>query len=395
MKKVCGLDVHKDTIFLCILAGNGQTILQEYSTLTPDIESMRAMILSNKVSDVAMESTGVYWIPIWRILEGYFNLHLVNPYLIKQMPGRKTDVKDAQWIATVLQKKLIRRSYIPGKQIQELRQYERRYIRLCEQITRIEQEIDRHLHRCNIRITNFVTKIGSVSVMGVVDGIVQGKTAPEELIRYVHGRITNKHKDKIKASLTGVVSEADRFILEQNLQEHERISIQQQRCIEHMEQLCDKYYQEEIELLCTIPGIRKLSAMIIIAEMGADMKIFATAAALVGWTGLRPRNDESAGKIKSRKITNGNKYLRRILVQCAWGITRTKGCWLSGKYRELAKRRSQKKALIAIARKLLEIIWHVLSKHEKYREYEPKLNPEQKAKKIARLKKQLLELQAS
>lgn len=394
MKKVCGLDVHKDSIFLCILTGNGQKILQEYSTLTPDIESMRTVLLSNKVSDVAMESTGIYWIPIWRILEGYFNLHLVNPYLIKQMPGRKTDVKDAQWIATVLQKKLIRSSYIPGKQIQELRQYTRKYVRLGEQVTRIEQEIDRHLHRCNIRITNFATKIGSVSVMGVVGGIVQGETTPEELIRYVHGRITNKYKEKIKASLTGVVSETDRFILEQNLQEHELMTIQRQRCVENMEQLCDKFYQEEIELLCTIPGIKKLSAMIIIAEMGVDMKTFATAAALVGWAGLRPRNDESAGKIKSRKITNGNKYLRRILVQCTWGITRTKGCWLSVKFQELAKRRSQKKALIAIARKLLVIIWHVMSKHEKYREYKPKLNPEQKAKKIARLEKQLLELQA-
>jgi transposase len=394
MKKVCGLDVHKDSIFLCILTVHGQKILQEYSTLTPDIESMRTMILSNKVSDVAMESTGIYWIPIWRILEGYFNLHLVNPYLIKQMPGRKTDVKDAQWIATVLQKKLIRSSYIPGKHIQELRQYTRKYVRLCEQVTRIEQEIDRHLHRCNIRITNFATKIGSVSVMGVVDGIVKGETTPEELIRYVHGRIANKYKDKIKASLTGVVSETDRFILEQNLQEHELVTIQQQRCVENMEQLSSKYYQEEMELLCTIPGIKKLSAMTIIAEMGVDMKTFATAAALVGWAGLRPRNDESAGKIKSRKITNGNKYLRRILVQCAWGITRTKACWLSGKFQELAKRRSHKKALIAIARKLLVIIWHVLSKHEQYKEYKPKLNPVQKAKKIARLEKQLLELQA-
>lgn len=394
MKKVCGLDVHKDTIFLCILAGNGQTILQEYSTLTPDIESMRTMILANKVSDIAMESTGIYWIPVWRILEGYFNLHLVNPYLIKQMPGRKTDVKDAQWIATVLQKKLIRSSYIPEKQIQELRQYERRYVRLCEQQTRIEQEIDRHLHRCNIRITNFASKIGSVSVMKVVGGIVRGETRPDELIQHVHGRITNKHKDKIKASLTGIISEADRFILEQNLQEHELLASQQQKCVEQMEQLCDKYYQKEIELLCSIPGIKKLSAMTIIAEMGVDMRQFATSAALVGWAGLRPRNDESAGKIKSRRITNGNKYLRRILVQCAWGITRTKACWLSGKYQELAKRRSRKKALIAIARKLLVIIWHVLSKHEKYKEYKPKLNPVQRAKKIARLEKQLLELQA-
>jgi len=395
MKKVCGLDVHKDSIFLCILFGNGRSILEEFSTLTPDIELMRGLLLKNKVSDVAMESTGVYWIPIWRMLEGYFTLHLVNPYLIKQMPGRKTDVKDAQWIATVLQKNLIRGSYIPEQQILELRQYERKYVRLSEQVTRIEVEIDRHLHRCNIRITNFATKIGSVSVMNVVNSIVRGETNPNELTRCVHGAIKNRHKEKIKAALTGFISETDRFILEQNIKELELVRSQQQVCIDRMEHICDKRYQKETDLLCTIPGIKKLSAMMILAELGNDMKVFKTASALVGWAGLRPRNDESAGKIKSRKITNGNKYLRRILVQCAWGMSRTKGCWLNIKYQELAKRLSSKKALIAIARKLLEIIWHVLSKHEEYRDYKPRLNPLQKVKKIARLEKQLMELQAS
>ena len=161
-----------------------------------------------------------------------------------------------------------------------------------------------------------------------------------------------------------------------------------------MEQICDTLYKDEMNLLCSVPGIQRLSAMTIIAELGVDLKTFITAASLVGWAGLRPRNDETAKKIKSRKITNGNKYLRRILVQCAWAITRSKKCWLSGKFNELAKRRSQKKALIAIARKLLVIIWHILSKHETYKEYKPKLSPEQKQKRIARLEKQILELQA-
>ena len=394
MKKVCGLDVHKDTIFLCILTGNGQTFLQEFSTLTPDIEAMRDLIKEQQVSEIAMESTGIYWIPIWRILQGHVEMKLVNPYFIKQLPGRKTDVKDSQWIATVLQKGLIRGSYIPGKHIQELRQYERRYVRICEQTTRIEQEIDRQLHRCNIRITNFTSKVGSVSVMGVVRGLIKGESTPEELIKHIHGRITNKHKEKIAASLKGIVADSDRFILRHNFEELELLIRQQQECVKEMEKICDTLYKEEMKLLCTVPGIQKLSAMTIIAELGVDLKTFITAAALVGWVGLRPRNDESAKKIKSRKITNGNKYLRRILVQCAWSITRTKGCWLSGKFNELAKRRSQKKALIAIARKLLVIIWHILSKHEAYKEYKPKLSKEQKQKRIARLEKQILELQA-
>ncbi len=394
MKKVCGLDVHKDTIFLCILAENGQTLLKEFSTLTPDIEEMRDLIKEQQVSEVAMESTGIYWMPIWRILQGHVEMKLVNPYFIKQLPGRKTDVKDSQWIATVLQKKLIKGSYIPGKHIQELRQYERRYVHICEQVTRVEQALDRQLHRCNIRITNFTSKVGSASVMGVVRGLVKGETAPEALIKHIHGRITNKHKEKIAASLKGIISDSDRFIFRQNYEELELLSRQQQECVKEMEKICDTLYKEELNLLCTVPGIQKWSAMTIIAELGVDLKTFITAASLVGWAGLRPRNDESAKKIKSRKITNGNKYLRRILVQCAWGITRSKGCWLSDKFNELAKRRSQKKALIAIARKLLVIIWHILSKHESYKEYKPKLSKEQKQKRIARLEKQILELQA-
>jgi transposase len=394
MKKVCGLDVHKDTIFLCILSSDGQVLLKEYSTLTPDIQDMLELIKQEKVTEVAMESTGVYWIPIWRILQGEVPLKLANPYFIKQMPGKKTDVKDSQWIATLLQKGLIKGSYIPEKHVQELRQYERRYVRLSEEITRIELEIDRQLHRCNIRITSFASRIGSVSVMRVVKGIINGETDPDQLIKFIHGRITNRYKEKIRHSLIGVVSEIDRFILKQNYQLHEILNAQQKECEAQMESLCQLYYQQELDLLCSIPGVRKLSAMTIIAELGVSMKTFATSASLVGWAGLRPRNEESAGKIRSRRIINGNKYLRRILVQSAWAITRTRKCWLSGKYVLLAKRRSKKKALIAIARKLLVIIWHVLSKQEIYKEYVPVISSEDKQKRIMRLETQLQELKA-
>ncbi len=394
MQKVCGLDVHKDTIFLCILAENGQSFIKEFGANTPDIIEMRDLLHANQVREVAMESTGVYWIPIWRIFQGHFDLKLVNPYFIKQLPGRKTDVKDSEWIATCLQKRLIKGSYIPGKNIQELRQYERRYVHLVGQVTRIEQALDRQLHRCNIRITNFTSRIGSVSVMNVVQAIIKNETTPEELIKHVHGRITNKHKEKIKAALTGYISDSDRFLFRQNHEELELITRQQQECVKEMERICDSLYRQELELLCTVPGIQKLSAMTIIAELGVDLKSFATAASLVGWAGLRPRNDESNKKVKSRKITKGDKYVRRILVQCAWAMTRSKKSWLSKKFNELTKRLSKKKALIAIARKLLVIIWNILSKHESYRDYKPIISRDQKKRRIAWLEKQILELQA-
>ena len=393
MKTVCGLDVHKVMILMCILKTDGSKIIQEFSTLTVDVESMCDLMKEHGVEEVGMESTGVYWIPIWRILQGQFDLKLINPYFIKQVPGRKTDVKDSEWIATVVQKGLVRGSYVPGKHIQELRQYERRYVRLCEQSTRIEQEIDRGLHRCNIQITNYASRIGSISVISVVRAIINGETTSVQLEKHVHGRIRNRHKEKIAASLTGVISEIDKFIFGQNLREYELILAQQEECLKQMSACCEKYFQKELLLLCTIPGIQKLSAMIIIAELGVDLRTFATAAALTGWAGLRPRNDESAKKIKNHKITKGNKYLRRILVQCAWAASRQKNCWLKSKYEQLCVRKSSKKALIAIARKLLVIIWNVLSKQEMYREFVPKIDPRQRLKRIEYYNKRLEELQ--
>mgnify|MGYP000666377989 CR=1 FL=1 len=393
MKTVCGLDVHKGIILMCILLKDGGKIIQEFSTLTCDIELMRELMIKHHVEEVGMESTGVYWIPIWRILQSYFDLKLVNPYFIKQLPGRKTDVKDAEWIATVVQKELVRGSYVPGKRIQSLRQYERRYVRLCEQSTRIEQEIDRQLHRCNIQITNYATKIGSTSVIKVVKAIIDGETNAIELEKHIHGRIKSKHKNKIKESLRGIISDTDRFMFKQNIEEYNLILSQQEQCLAEMSKYCELHFSKEMVLLCSIPGIQKLSAMIIIAELGVDLKTFATAAALTGWAGLRPRNDESAKKIKSNKITKGNKYLRRILVQCAWAATRQKNCWLKTKFEQLSIRKSNKKALIAISRKLLVIIWNVLSKKEMYREFVPKVDPKQKQKKITYYKTKLQELE--
>jgi transposase len=378
---------------MCILKENGEKIIGEFSTLTVDIESMRDLMQEHGVEEVGMESTGVYWIPIWRILQGHFRLKLINPYFIRQLPGRKTDVKDSEWIATVIQKNLVRGSYVPGRQIQELRQFGRRYVRLCEQSTRIEQEIDRQLHRCNIQITNYATKIGSTSVIKVVKAIIAGETTAEVLEKHVHGRIKNKYKEEITSSLRGVISSTDRFIFNQNIREYELVLAQQEECLKEMDNYCHEHFSRELQLLCTIPGIQKLSAMIIISELGVDLKTFITAAALTGWVGLRPRNDESAGKIKSKKITKGNKYLRRILVQCAWAASRQKNDWLKTKYQQLCVRKSSKKALIAISRKLLVIIWNVLSKQEPYKEFVPKIDPKQKQKKIEYHKKRIQELE--
>ncbi len=368
MKRACGLDVHKDTIFCATYNGKKHGPVKEYSTLTSSIRAMGEELLSEEVDAIAMESTGMYWIPIWNILEEMgFHLILVNPYLIKQMPGRKSDVKDAQWIATLLYKGLLRSSLVPCKEIRELRTYSRRYIKLQQRQTSVLQDMERTLEMCSIRITSFVSNISGKSVLRVIEQIVQGETSPDVLVESIHGRIVNAHtKKNIKESLTGFITENHRFILELSLQEYELLVKQSNQCLVKMEGLCNEHYKQEMKLLITIPGISHISAMIVLAETGADMKAFENSGKFSGWTGLRPRNDESAGKYKSTATTKGNRFLRAVLVQIAWAASRTKGTYFKEKFNRLAMRKSRKKALIAIARKVGVLIWNVLYYKQEY-----------------------------
>ena len=368
MKRTCGLDVHKDTIFCATYNGKKHKEVKEYSTLTSSIRLMGEELLAHGVEEIAMESTGMYWIPIWNILEEMaFKLTLVNPYLIKQMPGRKSDIKDAQWIATLLYKGLLRGSLVPCKEVRELRTYSRKYVKLQHRQTSILQEMERTLEVCSIRITSFVSNISGKSVMRVIQQIVQGETNPDVLVEAIHGRIVNKHKkDKIKESLKGFITEHHRFTLELSLQEYEMLVSQSNKCLLKMEELCNTHYKKEMELLLTIPGINHIAAMIVLAETGADMKNFENSGKFSGWTGLRPRNDESAGKYKSTATTKGNRFLRAVLVQIAWAASRTKESYFKEKFNRLAMRKSRKKALIAIARKIGVIIWNVLYYEQEY-----------------------------
>lgn len=367
MRTVCGLDVHKDSVFMCILDEKGGKIEEKFSTLTPDLDRMRDLMISHGVSEVAMESTSIYWVPIWRILESDFSLKLVNPLFIKQLPGRKTDIKDAQWIATALQKELIQGSYVPEHNIQELRLIERRQADLRKKGVRVLQRIDNALQRCNIRLSNYVSDVESKSMQKVIEAIIAGERDGRKLSYLVHGRTKNKHGSKtIEDSLSGYITPAVVFNLEQLMEELSLLRKQESACLREMERMCESIYSQQVELLDTIPGVAKQSAMTIVAELGVDLKMFSTAAALVGWIGLRPRNEESAGKIKSKKTMHGNKYLRVILVQCAWAAIREKGSRFKEKYNLLKKRMNKQKALIAIARKLTLVIWNVITKKQAY-----------------------------
>lgn len=372
MRIVCGLDVHKDSVYLCILSSTGEIVEKVFGVLTFQLAKMRDLMLKHHVQEVGMESTSVYWIPIWRILEPHFKLKLVNPYFIKQLPGHKSDVKDAQWIAECMLKELVRGSFVPPERIQQLRQYDRRIFDLDDEINRKLSKLDAALQRCNIRLSNYVSNTDSKSYKEVVARISEGITDPKVLVEEIHGRIINRHGRKtIIAALTGVITQADSDMMRQIREEIDIAERHKQECIDKMQEICEKEYSDQLRNLQTIPGVKLRAATSLIAEIGIDMSHFETANHLASWSGLKPRNDESNKVIKSKRITHGNRYLRRTIIECSWAASRTKGCFFSrfSYHQTQVRKKTKMKVQVAISRKLLICAWHILSKNVPYQDF--------------------------
>ena len=371
MRIVCGLDVHKDSVYLCILSSTGEIVEKVFGVLTFQLAKMRDLMLKHHVQEVGMESTSVYWIPIWRVLEPHFKLKLVNPYFIKQLPGHKSDVKDAQWIAECMLKDLVRGSFVPPERIQQLRQYDRRIYDLDDEINRKLSKLDAVMQRCNIRLSNYVSNTDSKSYKEVVARISEGINDPKVLVEEIHGRIINSHGRKtIIAALTGVITQADSDMMRQIREEIDVAEKHKQECMDKMQEICEQEYTDQLRNLQTIPGVKLRTATSLIAEIGTDMSIFETANHLASWSGLKPRNDESNKVIKSKRITHGNRYLRRTIVECSWAASRTKGCFFSrfSYHQTQVRKKGKMKVQIAIARKLLVCAWHILSKNVIYQD---------------------------
>lgn len=369
-RTVAGLDVHKDSIYLCIMGHDGAIIFEKtYGVLTPDLRQMCDDMVCRGVAEAAMESTAVYWIPVWNELCDSMELKLVNPYFIKQLPGRKSDVKDAQWIAECLLKNLIKGSFVPEATIQDMRKLNRRIMDLNEDMTYNANKLDTALQRCGFRLSNYVSQVKGKSYQSVLQAIIGGTTDPEELVRLVHGRTVNKHgRDTIRAAVTGLFSKTDLVVVRQTKEVIDMIERQIEECQRELTALCQEHFAEQYRRLQTIPGVKERAATAIIAETGVDMKMFATAASLVGWCGLRPRNDVSNGRYKSRKVTHGNRYLRQILIEISWVASRTRNCFFSNfsYIQTTVKKKSKMKIKVAIARKILVAVWHMLSKEEDF-----------------------------
>ena len=375
MRAVCGLDVHKDSVYLCILNEDGELIEKVFGVLTFQLQQMRDLLLAHHVDEVSMESTSIYWIPIWRILAPHFLLRLVNPYFIKQLPGHKSDVADAEWIAECTMKNLVSGSFVPPEDIQQLRQYDRRIFDLDEEIVRKLSKLDAVMQRCNIRLSNYVSNVDCKSYKDVVRKISEGVTDPEVLIDEIHGRIIKHHgRETILASLTGIISQAEIDVLRQLREELDLAEEHKQECLERMLEICQEKYPDELRRLQTIPGVKERTATSLIAEIGTDMSKFETANHLAAWSGLRPRNDESNKKFKSRRITHGNVYLRKNIIQCAWAASRTKSCFFSrfSYHQTQVRKKNKMKVIVAVARKLLVAVWHVIHDETDYVDFQQK-----------------------
>lgn len=384
-ERCCGLDVHRDTIAACVMVGNGsqkRKQIRTFSTFTCGIRELGTWLKSLDIREVAIESTGIYWKPVFNILGDDFNLILVNARHVKNVPGKKTDVKDSEWLCKLLKCGLLSKSFIPPKAIVRLRELVRYRQTLTGDLSRAKNRIIKMLENANIKLSTVFSDVFGITAWEMVCKLVEGETSIGKLMSFIDYRCKSSEED-IKKALQGTLEREDRNILKRMMKHAEGI----EELISELDQDIKthlKPYEAQVELLKTIPGIKDTAAAAIIAELGVDMNQFKDADHLSAWAGLCPGNNQSAGKVKSAKIRKGNKHLKTTMTQVAWAVSRTKNTYLGAKYRALSPRRGKKRAIIAVGRKALIICYHMLRDNVPFNElgvdFLDKMEPERKAR---------------
>jgi transposase len=369
LKSCCGIDVHKNMIKASIAKGPldspPKLYTRTFSTMTTDLLKFKDWLKANDVEAVAMESTGVYWKPIFNILEDEFVVILANPQYLKKVPGKKSDVKDCEWIASLLRCGLIPASFIPQRAIRELRELNRTRRKLVGMMASEKNRIQKVLEDANIKLASVVSKIDGVSSMNMIQALLsKDKLSREEIADMARGKLKSK-VDKLVEAMNGKVNDHHRFLLKLHLDNIAFLADQVQEIDEQIQKLMIPFQKEE-SLIQTIPGISKTSAAAIIAEIGVDMSQFPTEAHLASWAGICPGNNESAGVKKSGRIRKGNSYLKAILIEVAWAASRTKGSSFSATYNNIAKRRGKKRALVAVGHQILISVYRTLKAGEPF-----------------------------
>lgn len=366
----CGLDVHAKTVVACLIKG-GEKERRTFSTMTDDLVRLKEWLIAAECPRVGIESTGVYWRPVFNILEDRVEVVLLNARDVKGRRGRKTDMVDSEWIAEMVQYGLVEGSFIPPANIRELRELTRYRESLVRHRTSLANRIQKLIESGNIKLGQVASDVFGASGRAMLRALADGQSDAHALASLARGSLKNKETELARA-LQGRLTEAQRWVLKALLNQYEQTEIDiaeaQERLSAEVADNTDPFAPDAVALLQTVPGIGEKVAMVIIAEIGLDMTRFPTAGHLASWAGLCPGNHESAGKRSSGRTTKGNSYLRTSLVQAAWAATRTRNTYLAAQYRRLVKRMGAKKALVAVAHTMLTMVYYILKRREPFRE---------------------------
>jgi transposase len=376
VQNCAGLDVHQKTVVACVLQGpldqRPKREIRKFATTTDDLLELADWLANQGVSVVAMESTGIYWRPLWNVLEGNgYELILANARKVKNVSGRKTDQNDAEWLAQLTRCGLVERSFVPEVEQRDLRDLTRRRRKLLQDITQEKNRVHKVLQDANIKLTSVVSDLFGVTGRALLNALLEKKKIDPELISSLaKGTLINKVPE-LSEALVGRVRPHHLKMIRFSI-EHITFLESQLKTLEEEIDLMIEPFRVELELLCTIPGIERPAAAEIIAEVGSDMSVFPSEQRLAAWVGVSPGNFESAGKSKGGRTAKGNRYVKSSLVQCAWAASRTKNSRLAGRFSRLSRRLGRdgrKKALVATAHTLVRIIYFVLSTHSPYQEF--------------------------
>ena len=368
-QRCCGIDVHKAILTACVRVSARGKLSEEtrsFGTTSDELLSLPDWLSMQRVSHAAMEATGVYWKPVFYVLEQGFTLLLVNPADIKRMPGRKTDVSDAAWLAQLLENGLLRPSFIPPREIRELRDLVRYRSELKHDHTRIANRLHKVLQDADLKLSSVMSDILGVSGRQILRQLAAGHSDPAVLVELARGSLRGK-RPALRQALSGRFREHHAFLIGQALTELDNLEESMSALAARVEQHLAPFAQQ-IEQLSTIPGVKRLAAATILAEIGTDMSCFLDTAHLASWAGMAPGNHESAGKRRRAKARRGNRWLRTMLVECGQAAGRTRNTALAAIYRRMIIRAGRKHAAFVVGRHILNIAFHLLAEQTTYRE---------------------------
>ena len=366
-ERCCGLDVHKRTITACVLKWLGsewQKEIRQFGTMTKDLLALSDWLVGKGCTHVAMESTGVYWKPVYNILEGQFELLVVNAQHLKAVPGRKTDVRDAEWIAELLAHGLLRGSFVPPLSVRELRELTRYRTSVVCDCARTINRLQKVLEGANLKLANVVSDIRGVSARLMLEALLAGQRDTEQIASLAKGRLKEKREQLVEA-LSCRLQPHQSFLIAEHLAQIDYLEGAIERLSHQIEERL-RPFEQQIAWLDTIPGVNRRTAEVLWAETGGDMGRFASARHLASWAGMCPGNNESAGKRRTGRTRKGSPWLRHCLIEAAHGAAHTKNKYLSSQYHRLAARRGKKKALVAVGHSILVIAYHLLTRKEAY-----------------------------